>query len=283
MNVSVIVSTYNSPTALEQVLWGYAVQTYDDFDVIVADDGSAPETLLVIERLRSKTRLNIERVWQPDLGFRKCRILNRAIAAARGEYLIFSDGDCIPQADFVATHTCYARPQQALSGGCIRLPRQLSAVITPADVVSGRCMQPRWLWLQGGRSVRGLFKLAASELRIGGLVDRLTPTRANFNGHNSSVWRADAVRVNGFDERMAYGGLDREFGERLVNAGIRFRQIRHQAVCLHLDHPRCYATLESRQRNDTIRSQTRHRRLAWTPFGIDQNQDQRFSLLDHAA
>jgi len=268
MDVSVIVSTFDSPAWLEKVLWGYRGQTHASFEVLVADDGSGSETARVIQRMRRTTRLSITHVWQPHDGFRKCRILNRAIAQARGAYLIFSDGDCVPRADFVATHAALAAAGSGLSGGCIRLPMAASHALTEHDIFSGRCMRPAWLRAHAAATPRSLLKLRASRGIAGRLADRLTPTRPTFNGHNASVWRDDALRVNGFDERMEYGGLDREFGDRLMNAGVPFRQVRHRAICLHLEHPRPYVTEESWTRNRAIREQTRRERLCWTPFGI---------------
>ena len=40
MKTSVIFTTYNSPTWLEKVLWGFFSQTYRDFEIVIADDGS---------------------------------------------------------------------------------------------------------------------------------------------------------------------------------------------------------------------------------------------------
>lgn len=271
MFVSVIISTFESPAWLEKTLWGYRSQTHADFDVLVADDGSGAETARVIERMRRTSRLRIRHLWHPHDGFRKCRILNRAIVESRSEYLIFTDGDCVPRADFVGTHAALARRGRALSGGCIRLSLEASRALAEQDVFSGRCMRGEWLRAHAVTSFRGRLKLGAADVMAGSILDGLTTTRATFNGHNSSVWRADALRVNGFDERMTYGGLDREFGERLVNAGVRFRQVRHRAICLHLAHRRPYASDESWSRNDAIRSRTRRERVAWTPYGIDSS------------
>ncbi|MFM9059713.1 MAG: glycosyltransferase family 2 protein [Planctomycetaceae bacterium] len=271
MFVSVIISTYESPAWLEKTLWGYRSQTHGDFDVLVADDGSGAETACVIERMRRASRLRIRHVWHPDVGFRKCRILNRAIAESRGEYLIFTDGDCVPRSDFVATHAALAHRGRGLSGGCIRLPLDASRALSEQDVFSGRCMRGAWLRAHTATTVGGRLRLRAADVIAGWIRDGLTTTRATFNGHNSSVWRADALRVNGFDERMTYGGLDREFGERLVNAGVRFRQVRHRAICLHLAHGRPYASEDSWARNAAIRTRTRRERLAWTPHGIESS------------
>ena len=113
MRTSVVLSTYNSPNWLEKVLWGYAAQTVRPDEIVVADDGSTDETRERLELLRRATQLNIQHVWHEDRGFRKCTILNRAIDAAEGDYLIFSDGDCISRADFVAVHKQHARPIRA--------------------------------------------------------------------------------------------------------------------------------------------------------------------------
>ena len=69
---------------------------------------------------------------------------------------------------------------------------------------------------------------------------------------------------------MQYGGQDLELGERLSNAGIRGKTIRYSAICVHLEHARGYRKPGMKERNDAIRAHTRGRRLAYTPFGIDQ-------------
>src|SRR5690606_30264778 len=96
----------------------------------------------------------------------------------------------------------------------------------------------------------------------------LTPTTPSWNGHNASGWKSDIVAINGFDERMQYGGQDRELGERLVNYGITPKQIRYSTVCLHLDHPRGYATPESINKNKEIRRITKEENRKWTDYGI---------------
>lgn len=283
VQVSVIVSTFDSPAWLEKALWGYRSQTYTDFELVIADDGSGAETTRVIERMRRTTKLRIAHARHRHEGFRKYRILNRAILEARGEYLIFSDGDCVPRADFVATHVALARRGKALSGGCIRLPLEASHALTEQDIFSGRCMRLPWLRQQSAVTARGFLKLSVSAGFAGRVADGLTPTRPSFNGHNASVWRDDALRVNGFDERMQYGGLDREFGDRLMNAGVRFLQVRHRAICLHLEHGRPYVTADSWHRNQVIREATHVGRLTWTPYGILRPAGRAAASADRAA
>ena len=105
MFASVIFTTYNHPKWLEKTLWGFSTQSFRDFEIIVADDGSGQETRDVIESLKPQIDIPIQHIWQEDDGFQKCRILNKAIVASQGEYLIFTDGDCIPHPDFVRNHS----------------------------------------------------------------------------------------------------------------------------------------------------------------------------------
>jgi glycosyltransferase involved in cell wall biosynthesis len=256
MRVSVIVTTYNQPEQLEKVMWGYAGQTQSDFELIVADDGSGPATTDVIDRVASETGLDVLHVWHEDRGFRKTEILNRAILAAGSDYLIFSDGDCIPRDDFVAVHAHLATPGCFLSGGYIKLPSEASRAISIDDIRSGRAMEASRLralgWHPGKRALRLLRGRLAPAL-----LDTFTPTRRTWNGHNSSTWRAAIMLVNGFDLDMAYGGLDRALGERLVNAGIHGKQVRHRTPCLHLHHERPYADPQKWKRNHEIRKRIR--------------------------
>lgn len=269
ISCAVILSTYNSPGLLELALAGYAAQSTRRFELLVADDGSGPETRRVIEAAAGHG-LHIDHVWHPDEGFRKCAILNRAIERARGEYLIFSDGDCIPAPDFVATHLAHARPGRFLSGGCLRLSQATSKRVQVQEVLAGRATR------YGALRSHGMAPGLLTWLRMGSFpalaaaADFVTPTRASWNGHNSSCWREAAIRVNGFDERMGYGGEDREFGERLVRAGVVPIQVRHRARCVHLDHDRDYVRADVWAANDTIRAENRKRRVVFSEVGIEQ-------------
>lgn len=266
--LSVILSTYNQPTWLEKVLWGYEAQTDRRFEMLIADDGSDERTRGLIERMQQEVTYPIHHVWQPHDGFRKCEILNKAITEAATDYLLFSDGDCIPRRDFVAVHLRQRRSGRFLSGGYHKLPLETSQAITRDDILSGRCFRTSWLKARGmGRSFKNnkLFAFGLKER----LLNTFTPTRPTWNGHNASGWLTDILEANGFDERMHYGGQDREFGERLENAGIRGRQIRYSAICLHLDHPRGYKTPESIRFNRTLRQATRTNHVTRTPYGIN--------------
>jgi glycosyltransferase involved in cell wall biosynthesis len=267
LKLSVVLSTYQSPSLLERTLHGYGRQTLRPLEIVVADDGSGPETAALIERLGRQLDLALRHVWHEDRGFRKCAILNRAIEAARGDYLVFSDGDCIPWADFVETHAALARPGRFLSGGYFLLPRATTERLTVEDVAAGRHQDLHWLHDHGlERSFRA--RRLAARGALARALDFVTPTRASWNGHNASGWRTDLIAVNGFDERMGYGGEDRELGERLVILGRRGRQIRHRAVVVHQWHERGYVDEEVLRANRRIREETARAGVARTPFGI---------------
>jgi glycosyltransferase involved in cell wall biosynthesis len=267
--ISVILSTYNAVAWLEKVLWGYNFQSFKDFEVVIADDGSGPETRELIGRMRNEVGYELIHVWQEDDGFQKSKILNKAIVACKSDYILMSDGDCIPRADFVEVHYLHRKPGYFISGGYFMLPMQASLTIGKEDIEKQRCFDVAWLQEQGvGKSFKN-NKLLVKGMRAK-LLNALTPTRASWNGHNSSGWKKDILQVNGFDERMQYGGQDRELGERLVNLGIKGKQLRYTAVCIHLDHKRGYKTEASLAKNAAIRKATRKDKLNWTEYGIFQ-------------
>ena len=264
--LSVLVSTYNEPLWLEWVLLGYARQTFKDFDLIVVDDGSGPETRARIDALRPELPFHLEHFWQPDEGYQKCKAMNRGIALARSDYLVFSDGDCVPRADFLARHAAQREPGRYLSGGYSKLPMALSRQISRDDVLSGRATDYRWLAANGLQ--RHTLKLRANRPWMSAVLNRLTPVAPRFHGHNASAWKADILRVNGWDERMQYGGQDIELGERLNNAGIRGKTIRYSAVCVHLEHHRNHRKPGMKEHCRAIRAETQRTRAVWTPYGI---------------
>jgi glycosyltransferase involved in cell wall biosynthesis len=267
MRISVIISTYNKPDWLEKVLWGYECQTHEDFEVIIADDGSGKATEELIKKFQQESPLKIKHVWHPDMGFQKSAILNKAILASETDYLLFSDGDCIPRKDFIQVHNQFAEQGFFLSGGYFMLPLETSIKITKSDIVNGNAFDVNWLYANGLRRTYKVLKLNSSGLKEK-FLNFITPTKATWNGHNSSGWKSDIVAVNGFNEEMQYGGQDRELGERLLNYGVKSKQIRYSAVCVHLDHKRGYKTEESIRKNIEIRKGTRSSGVHWTQHGM---------------
>lgn len=262
--VSVILSTFNSPWHLSLALCGYSLQHVQPIEVVIADDGSDGRTRDVVERWAN--RLPVVHVWQEHDGFRKCAILNKAIAATKGDYLIFSDGDCVPEPDFVGAHAAAATPGHFLSGGAIRLPKEATSQVGHDEITDGRVFTPEWL-RQKRVTWRERLKLKR-RTPWQAVLNSLSPTRPTFNGNNSSAWRSDILAINGFDERMVYGGLDRDLGERLERIGVTGRRIRYLATVIHLDHPRSYKSEAGIAANLRIRRENAERRTSWTPYGL---------------
>ena len=152
------------------------------------------------------------------------------------------------------------------------LPMNISKIIDKEDITNGRCFNAKWLQELGLPSTFKNNKLTAKG-PVAGLLNKVTPTNASWNGHNASGWKEDIVAVNGFDERMQYGGQDRELGERLFNLGIKSKQIRYSAICIHLDHPRGYKNEVSIAKNREIRQNTRKNKAKWTDYGIRQTKN----------
>ncbi|MDC0637224.1 MAG: glycosyltransferase family 2 protein [Flavobacteriaceae bacterium] len=265
--ISVVISTYNALPWLKKVLWGYAVQSFQDFELVIADDGSTEDTAQFIQEFAKTVSFDVLHVWQEDNGFQKSQILNKALEACNASYVVMSDGDCIPRKDFLAVHQRYRAPGYFLSGGYFMLPMSTSTIIDQAAIESGLCFTKDWLMANDLKASFKLRKLTSGAF-MAKILNAVTPTNASWNGHNASGWKKDLLAINGFDQRMQYGGQDRELGERLINLGIKSKQIRYSAICIHLDHPRGYKNEASIAKNRGIRQETRHQKSTWTAYGI---------------
>lgn len=266
-NIGVVITTYNSPLWLKNVLFGYEAQTDKDFTVIIADDGSGPPTRDLIAQFITRGKLLVQHIWHEDNGFQKCQILNKAIARTECDYLIFTDGDCIPEPNFIAKHRQLAQPGYFLSGGYVKLTTPVSQMITEKEIASGVIFDTAWLKTNGQPGSHKLWKLFKTSW-LKKLLNAVTPTKATWNGMNSSTWTSDIIACNGFNEDMQYGGLDRELGERLYNHGLKGKQVRYSIACLHLDHPRSYDTPATWEKNYAIRNEVKRTGRFWAENGI---------------
>ena len=267
MKISIIITTYNSQEWLKKVLLGFSVQTVDDFEIIIADDGSTYETKAVIDSFSARFKYPIIHVWHEDNGFQKSLILNKAIVKSNADYLLFTDGDCIPRNDFVATHLRFKEEGFFLSGGYFKLPMTVSKLIKEEDIINQNCFSISWLKGAGLPISFKLIKLIKNYY-FNSFMNWLTPTKRTWNGHNSSGFKKDIIAVNGFNNDMKYGGLDRELGERLDHLGLLSKQIRYSAICLHLDHERGYASPEIWKKNNAIRAFNRKNKVIKIENGI---------------
>ena len=269
MRTSVIISTYNSPLWLQKTLWGFFQQSRHDFELLIADDGSRPETEALLREMATTSPVPLAHVWQPDDGFQKCRILNKALAIARGERVLLTDGDCIPRRDFLDVHTRFARPECFLTGTYFKLPKNVADAITEADVQRQDVFRAGWLLKNGLPFTHKLLKLVAGP-PVDEWLNRVTPARPTWNGHSASCLRSQAIQVNGFNEDMQYGGLDVEFGLRLNHIGVATRHIRYNTVTMHLHHGHGYVTPGMREHSHDVKERTRSQKLQRAERGLDQ-------------
>lgn len=234
--VSLVICTYNWKEALALVLKSVAAQSRLPDEVIVADDGSREDTARMLAELAQDFPVPLRHVWQPDEGFRRARALNRAFAAARGDYVIQLDGDMLLHPEFIADHLALARPGRFLQGTRIR-----TTAAEAKRLLDGG--EPRFGWFVDAYyrddNDRGTYHYGRRHHSVRALW--LARIKARASGHpmgcNVSFWRDDLVRVNGYDERMVgYGSEDLELDARLRHAGLRRSQIKFAALTLHLEH-----------------------------------------------
>lgn len=269
-SMAVIIAAYNNRHLLEKTLWGYFEQDFKavPVELFIADDGSSEDIPSLLEQYRPESPWPLRHIHQPDKGFRKCRILNKAILATEADYLVFTDQDCVPRKDFLTSHYKHAAWGCFLSGGFTRLPREISDTITRDDIRAGDAHRFSWLQSRGLRWQNFHFPKLIEGKWLANFANLATYTDTEWNGGASSCWREDALLVNGFDERMLYGYEDTEFGLRLVHAGIFPKQLRYSIACIHLDHDRPDEFVRMRKQNIVIMQETRQSRATKTEFGL---------------
>ncbi len=244
--ISLIISTYENPGALDQVLRGVQRQTEMPGEILLADDGSGSATRELIAQWQQKLPAPARHLWQEDLGFRKTIILNKSLAAAAGDYVVLLDGDCVPHQRFVADHARLAERNFWVQGRRCFVQEKFAADFAPG-------VTPVFRWILAGR-ITGFAKAVRLPFPF---VRRNTGQRGII-GCNMGFWRDDLLAVNGFDEEYTgWGGEDSDVGTRLYHLGRPRKFVYGRAVVYHLNHPMLGRARfpASRQRlADTIRS-----------------------------
>lgn len=259
MQLSLIITTYNWKEALEVSLRSAFQQTILPGEIIVADDGSRPDTGDVVERMAALSPVPVVHSWQEDKGFRLARSRNRAIARARGGYIVLVDGDIVLEPHFIEDHLDFARPGFFIQGTRVLLSRELSA-----QVLANKGMIPSFC----RRGVENRKNCLRSKV-LARLFSFTSKSLIGIKTCNFAFYKRDAIAVNGFNEEfVGWGREDSEFTVRLLNSGIRRRNMKFNGLTYHLYHPmNDRARLES---NDEILRRTIMRGLTWCDRGIDQ-------------
>lgn len=234
--ISVIVTTYERPDALDAVLRSLSRQTDRGFEVIVADDGSGPATAALIERWRPRLGAPLAHVWQEHRGFRAGEMRNRAIQASRGGYCIFLDGDCLARLDFIARHRNLAEPGWFVAGNRALLSEALTGAVLHDGLEAEQWDAAVWI----GQSLTGGLNRLAPLLRLPlGPLRKLRPQAwEDARSCNLGVWRTDLDKVDGFDAAFnGWGKEDSDLLVRLLHAGARRKDGTFATAVLHLWHP----------------------------------------------
>ena len=234
--ISILLATYNWPQALKLCLESLATQTDHHFEIIIADDGSTESTKQIINAFQSTHSLSITHLWQEDQGFRKTKILNQAIEAAKGDYLIFLDGDCLVQPDFVARHRELAQKGFLVTGSRVLLNEKLTQELLATSHWDFKLFISKLLEyrLNGGINKYWPLKI---KLGNGSWRDYKKFVWRRIKGCNMACWKTDAQAIDGFDETMTgWGHEDADFVFRLQRHHIKRKSGSWSTEVLHLFH-----------------------------------------------
>lgn len=240
MLISVIVTTYNRPDALAEVLSALQRQTDTEFEVVVADDGSREATRAVVDTFRTSSagRPAVIHAWQSDNGFRLSASRNLGVYASSGDYLVFLDGDCLPRPNFVARHRALAEAGFMVSGSRVLLSQRWTdrALKTPG-LAAAAARRSWWYWL-GQRLAGNANKIVPLLVAPDHSGRHYRKVRWNrIKGCNLGFWRSDYAAVNGCDETfVGWGHEDADLVLRLARYGVRRKSGAFSTEVFHLWH-----------------------------------------------
>ena len=231
--VSIIIACYNQASYLEKVLLSLQNQTFNEFEILIADDGSKNDVFEVVEKFTDKFLFPIQHIWHEDNGFRKTIIVNRAVQKSNGDYLIFIDGDCILHHKFIARHFIRRERNTILSGRRIMLDETISNKITSEQIQNLEVESPLFWWnncLPKERK-RGFY--------IAFIYKFLNAVSQDYwaFGSNYSLFKADFLKVNGYDEDIIGRGFeDINISQRFKLIGFKTKRLTYEALQYHLFH-----------------------------------------------
>lgn len=233
--ISVVITTYNRPDALQAVVEACFGQDDKNFEIIIADDGSTANTKDCIDELKARSPVPLHHVWQPDDGFRAAMARNRGTLAAAGEYIVFIDGDCIPQRDFVSQHRKLARRGYLVSGSRVLLSPALTARVLAERIDLHQADAGDKLAYRFRGHINKVAQLLVRWPDIGRHRRRFSWRR--IKSCNLAVWKSDLEKVNGFDESFTgWGHEDSDLVVRLFNAGVMRKDGAFATEVFHLWH-----------------------------------------------
>jgi len=257
---ALIITTYNRPEALELVLESVLLQSQTPDEVLIADDGSTELTSILVKKYKNKIN-NLQHVWQEDTGFRLSAIRNKAIAKSCCDYLIVIDGDMVLHKDFVKTH---------IENACENYFMQGSRVLLSEELTKKSIQEKKIDFGFFSKGITNRFN-AISSFLLSKLVSTDKFDHSKGRGCNMAFWRKDVLKINGFNEDFqGWGREDSEFVVRLLNAGVKRRNLKLIAVAYHLYHPERKDQKVEMTVNDEILQKTIEGKLLRCDNGIDK-------------
>lgn len=238
-DISLIIAVYNKPENLKLILAACGRQTFRNFEVIIADDGSGPSIAEVVRDALHMYKFPIKHLWHEDKGWRKNVMLNEAIRAAKSDYLTFIDGDCVPHGRFLEDHFTEREEKKVLCGRRAEMSERWSKRLTLEFIESGAFEHMGMAeWLDG---IAGKSGNIEEGLRINSKLLRNIFHRKSRGilGSNFSIYKKDLEAINGFDELYNGPGRgeDTDIQFRLELIGVGCKSLRHKAIQFHIYHP----------------------------------------------
>lgn len=256
---TLITPTYNWPEALELLLLSILNQTILPNEVIIADDGSNENTKQLIVDFQKKFPIPLVHIWHEDVKNRKPRIMNKAIAAAKHEYIIEIDGDIIMNKNFVKDHLTFAEKEQYLFGSRVNIQEKLLPELYSKKIIDLNIFSK-------GIKKRGRTLRIPFLMRFAKTVDERS---RKLRGCNMSFWKEDFIKINGFNEDLVGWGIDdSEMVQRLHNIGIKGKRLKYSGIVYHIFHKE--QSKSHLEINNEIERQTTEKKLTFIEKGINQ-------------
>ena len=238
-SLSLVIAVYNAVRYLEFILEALKRQSFKEFEVIIADDGSGHGIRELIERFRPHIDFPIQHLWQEDTGFRKNVMLNKAIMAAQTDYIVFIDGDCVPHRHFVLDHWKNRKEKGLLCGRRVNFSKEICDDLTLDDIRNGSFERLSFKLLMDGLMARSYNLEDGLRFESSILRTMLHWNQARILGCNFSVEKSMLEQINGFNEDYEAAGVgeDTDIAYRFELIGGKLYTLRFLAVLFHLYHP----------------------------------------------
>ena len=266
-STTLIITTYNQKERLALVLDSVRNLSPLPKEVLIADDGSKPDTREVIQSYAQDFPCALRHIWHEDKGFRLAQIRNEAIAKAQGEYIIIIDGDMILDSRFVAEHLRFARRGVFLQGSRVILRECETAQILESKNYALAFESRSFKATHCDFLARLIYAFSKTTAEIFKRKELIKGIR----GCNMSFFKADCEAINGFNEEfIGWGREDSEFVARFLFNGGELRRVKFNALAYHLYHaenPR--AMLES---NHNIYIYICQTRATWAKMGLQKGK-----------